>query len=369
MVTSVERPHLRDIAVSALPDRLRAAGIGMPGPLARQLIWKIHGTGALDWDELGLGRLRQAMLRARFRFGAQLAPESVREAADGTRKFAFRLTTGEVIEAVFIRNRDNRTLCLSSQAGCAMGCTFCATGALGLLRQMTPGEITEARVRIEAVTRERVTDVVFMGMGEPLHNYDAVMIACENLNCTDAAPISRKRLTVSTSGLTPAIRRFTDESRPWRLHLSLHSAIQEVRERIMPIARLHPLPELIDAMRAFQARSGRKWVTLQYVTLPGVNMDDAHVDALQRELRGLRYILNVIPWNETGGAFRSPTWAEVKEFTTRLRRLGCPVKVRYSAGKREGMGCGQLSAETVAATQDRSAAGGHMLAPPGVFTR
>jgi len=360
----MDRPHLRDLPVSELPEHLRAAGVACPDDLVRRLVWRIHGAGVLDWDGLGLGRMREAMLRSRFRFGAQLGIEAEREAEDGTRKFAFTLATGDVIEAVFIRNRSNRTLCLSSQAGCAMGCTFCATGTLGLVRNMTPGEITEARVRVEAETGERVTDVVFMGMGEPLHNYDAVMVACENLNCTDAAPISRKRLTVSTSGLTPEIRRFADEDRPWRLHLSLHSAIQHVREQIMPIARLHPLPELIEAMRYFQAKSKRKWVTLQYVALPGVNMDDAHVDALERELRGLRYILNVIPWNETGAEFRSPTWAEVKEFTTRLRRLRCPVKVRYSAGKQEGMGCGQLSAETVVAT----AMGGHMLAPPGIFT-
>jgi 23S rRNA (adenine2503-C2)-methyltransferase len=350
--------------VDALPARLREAGISYPDDLVRHLVWKIHGAGVTEWDGLELGRSRESILRARFRFGPLLEHEAAREAGDGTRKFAYRLGSGEVIEAVFIRNRSNRTLCLSSQAGCAMGCTFCATGKLGLLRNMTAGEITEARVRIETETGERVTDVVFMGMGEPLHNYDAVMDACANLNCTDAAPISRKRLTVSTSGLVPAIRRFADEGRPWRLHLSLHSAIQEVRERIMPIARLHPLPELVDAMRHFQAASGRKWVTLQYVTLPGVNMDDAHVDALERELRGLRYILNVIPWNETGGEFRSPTWAEVKDFTTRLRRLQCPVKVRYSAGKQDGMGCGQLSAETLAAT----ASAGHMLAPPGIFT-
>jgi 23S rRNA (adenine2503-C2)-methyltransferase len=361
----MERPHLRDVPVSTLPERLRAAGIACPEPLARRLRWLIHGAGILDWDGLELGRERAAMLGSRFAFGPQLRQVAVREADDGTRKFAYELESGDVIEAVFIRNRSNRTLCLSSQAGCAMGCTFCATGELGLRRNMTAGEITEARVRIEAETAERVTDVVFMGMGEPLHNYDAVMDACENLNCADAAPIARKRISVSTSGLVPAIHRFADERRPWRLYLSLHSAIQEVRERIMPIARLHPMGELVEAMRHYQDACAQKWVTLQYVALPGVNMDDAHVDALGRELQGLRYILNVIPWNETGGEFRAPSWAEVKDFTTRLRRLECPVKIRYSAGKQEGMGCGQLSAETIAATPSAS---GHMLAPPGIFT-
>ena len=361
-------PHLRDVPVSALPARLREAGFAAPEELARRLAWAVHGAGATDWDGLAglvdLGRTRRAMLESAVRFGPLLDQQAVREAADGTRKFAYRLASGDVIEAVLIRNRANRTLCLSSQAGCAMGCTFCATGELGLRRHMTPGEITEARVRIERETGERVTDVVFMGMGEPLHNYDAVMTACENLNCADANPIARKRLTVSTAGLVPAMRRFADEGRPWRLHLSLHSAVQEVRERIMPIARLHPIGELVAALHHLQACNGGRWLTLQYVALPGVNMDDAHVDALGRELAGLRYILNVIPWNDTGAAFRAPTWDEVKDFTTRLRRLRCPVKVRYSAGKQEGMGCGQLSAETVAA----GPAAGHMLAPPGIFT-
>jgi 23S rRNA (adenine2503-C2)-methyltransferase len=165
-------------------------------------------------------------------------------------------------------------------------------------------------------------------------------------------------------GLPHAIRRFTRERRPWRLHVSLHAAIQATRERLVPLARRHPLPELLDAVRAFQAETGRRWVTFQVVAIPGVNMDDRHVAALGEALQGLRYILNVIPWNEADGPYRPPTWAEVKTFTTALRALRCPVKIRYSGGKQEGMGCGQLSAEQVAAP----ATGGHLLAPPGIFS-
>jgi adenine C2-methylase RlmN of 23S rRNA A2503 and tRNA A37 len=126
----------------------------------------------------------------------------------------------------------------------------------------------------------------------------------------------------------------------------------------------HRLPEVLAAFREYQRAGAVPWITVQVTALPGVNMDDEHVDALGRELAGLRYIVNVIPWNDTGGEFRAPTWAEVKDFTTRLRRLRCPVKIRYSAGKREGMGCGQLSAETMAF----AAEAGHMVAPPGIFT-
>jgi 23S rRNA (adenine2503-C2)-methyltransferase len=190
------------------------------------------------------------------------------------------------------------------------------------------------------------------------------MDACDTLNHDLGATIGRKHITVSTAGLTPAIRRFTRERRRWRLHLSLHSAVDRTREQIMPIARVHPLDELLAALREHQSEQQRSWLTFQYVALPGVNMDEEHVDALAHRLTGIRYILNVIPWNDIGGDFEVPSWSDVKAFTTRLRRLRCPVKIRYSAGKQEGMGCGQLSAETVRVTADV----GHMAAPPGVFT-
>jgi 23S rRNA (adenine2503-C2)-methyltransferase len=362
----VSVPHLRDIPIPRLADELRRAGFERPEAKTHLLALAVHRRGALEWDDVrvGFGRRTGTHLRARFRLGPQLADAGVRTDADGTRKFMYRLPDASPVEVVFIRNRGNRTLCLSSQAGCALACTFCATGELGLIRNMTAGEITESLVRVQGATGERATDVVFMGMGEPLHNYDAVMDACENLNHDLGHTIARKRITVSTAGLVPQIRRFTAERRPWRLNLSLHSAVQETRARLMPIARVHPLPELIDAMRQHQRACDVKWLTFQYVAIPGVNMDAEHVEALARELRGLRYILNVIPWNETGAAFRPPSWTEVKEFTTRLRALRCPVKTRYSAGKRSGMGCGQLAAETVATVPT----GGHMLAPPGIFT-
>jgi 23S rRNA (adenine2503-C2)-methyltransferase len=195
------------------------------------------------------------------------------------------------------------------------------------------------------------------------------MTACENLNHRAGHGIARRRITVSTVGLPHAIRRMAEERRPWRLHVSLHSAIQETRERLIPAARQHRLPDLLDAVREHQRTMAVKWVTFQYVALPGVNMDQEHVDALGRELTGIRYILNVIPWNETGlpaageTGFRAPTWDDVRAFTARLRALHCPVKVRYSAGKRDGMGCGQLAAETLAVVP-----AGHMVAPPGIFT-
>jgi 23S rRNA (adenine2503-C2)-methyltransferase len=361
-------PHLRDVPIPALPPLLAAAGVTNPDRAARTVGLAIHRDGAMSIDEIPVGRETKSRLAAAFEFAPLLAPAGVRAGVDGaTRKWMFRLASGETIETVLIRHWDNHTLCVSSQAGCAMACSFCATGTMGLKRNLTPGEITEQLVRVQNDAHVRVTDIVFMGMGEPLHNYDSVMTSCVNMNERAGHGVSRRRITVSTAGLVPGIRRFTAQMQRWRLHLSLHSAIQRTREKLMPIARVHPLPELLDAMREHQRELAVKWLTFQYVAIPDVNMDQDHVDALRDELAGMRFILDVIPWNDTGAAFRAPTWDEVKEFTTKLRALNCPVKVRYSAGKQDGMGCGQLSAETVAATP--AYAGSHMAAPPGIFTR
>lgn len=328
----------------------------------------IHQRGATSLVDTGFGRRTARWIEEAFDLRPLLTIHTRKDAEDGATKWVLEARDGHRFEVVAIPNRGNWTVCLSSQVGCGLACTFCATGKVGLIRDLTAGEITESLVIAERERGIRATDVVFMGQGEPLHAYESVMTAATNLNDDLGHRISRRRITVSTSGLVPEIHRYTDERRPWRLHLSLHSAVQETRERLMPIARSHRLPELIEAFRRDQRERQVKWVTLQYVALPGVNLDDDHVDALGRELAGLRYILNVIPWNEFSGVpdggFRAPTWAEVKDFTTRLRRLDCPVKIRYSAGKRDGMGCGQLSADTF----DVDTEAGHMATAPGIFS-
>ncbi|MCK6458910.1 MAG: 23S rRNA (adenine(2503)-C(2))-methyltransferase RlmN [Planctomycetes bacterium] len=357
-------PHLRDLPVPALPLAFEAAGVRAAPIIARDVALAMHQRRALSWEELPLGREARGKLEARFRFGPLLHAPAVKVAADGTRKYVFPALDGEAVEVVLIRNLKAVTLCLSSQAGCALGCTFCATAALGLRRNLSPGEILESLARAELDAGLRVSDVIFMGQGEPLQNYDAVMDACTSLNHHHGPSLSRKRISISTAGLTPRIRRYAAERRPWRLYLSLHSAVEETRERLMPVTRAHPLPGLLDAMREYQTACAVPWVTLQYVAIPGVNMDDRHVEALRERLQGLRAILDVIPWNDIGGPYRSPTWAEVRDFRDRLMGLGCPVKTRYSAGKQDGMGCGQLTAGLLALAPK----GGHIDAPWGIYT-
>ena len=359
------RTHLRDLAIADLEGVLAGAGAPNPALLARRLAVALHREGATSSDEAGLGRRVRGWLASRFDLEPLLDVADRREAPDGTVQHLFRTRDGHVFEVVRLKNLKNRTLCLSSQVGCALACTFCATGTLGLTRNLTAGEILESFSRAARDDDERVGDVVFMGQGEPLHNYDEVLLACDNLAHCDGPAISKRRITVSTSGLVPAIRRFTAEARPWRLHLSLHSAIEETRRALMPVARTYGLDELLEAFREHQRIRQVKWLTFQYVAIPDVNMDEAHIEALDERLQGLRVILNVIPCNDTGGTpYRAPTWTEVKEFTTALRRLGRPVKTRYSGGKQEGMGCGQLAGGIL----PRRPTGGHVMAPPGIFS-
>ncbi|HEX5135824.1 MAG TPA: radical SAM protein [Planctomycetota bacterium] len=357
-------PHLRDLPVPALPSAFAAAGVRAADIVAREVALATHQRRALGWDELPLGREARGKLQAAFRFGPLLGEPLAAQAADGTRKYVFPALDGAPVEVVLIRNLKAVTLCLSSQAGCALACTFCATGTLGLRRNLTHGEILESLARVELDAGARVSDVIFMGQGEPLQNYDAVMDACASLNHHHGPSVSRKRISLSTAGLTPRIRRYAAERRPWRLYLSLHSAVEETRRELMPITRVHPLGELLDAMREYQALCKVPWVTLQYVAIPDVNMDDRHVEALRDRLSGLRAILDVIPWNDIGGPYRAPTWAEVRDFRRRIGALGHPVKTRYSAGKQDGMGCGQLTAGLLGFAPK----GGHIDAPWGIYT-
>ena len=246
------KPAVRDLPIPALAARLREAGLRAPDAPGRRLALAVHRERALCWDETGLGARRLADAQRCFDLEPLLEVDDVLLADDGTRKILFRTRDGHAFETVVIRNRDQITLCLSSQAGCALACTFCATGTLGLARNLTAGEITESLHRSEREANLRVTDLVFMGQGEPLQNFDAVMTACENANHDLGGCISRKKISISTSGLTPQIHRFVEERRPWRLYLSLHAADQRVRESIMPIAHRHPLDGLVAAMRRYQ---------------------------------------------------------------------------------------------------------------------
>ncbi|WP_334144025.1 23S rRNA (adenine(2503)-C(2))-methyltransferase RlmN [Rhabdothermincola sp.] len=268
-----------------------------------------------------------------------------------TVKWLWRLPDGKQIETVLMHYPDRSTVCVSTQAGCAMGCGFCATGQAGFDRQLSTGEIVEQVIRAarEAAPR-RVSNVVFMGMGEPLANYDATWAAIERLH--DAVGISARHLTVSTVGIVPGIRRLAREALPVNLAVSLHAANDRLRDELVPINRRYPLAELAAACRDHVAATHRR-LSFEWALIDGVNdrPDDAReLAALARELRGH---VNLIPLNPTPGyPTRGTPPARVRDFAARLRSLGVNTTVRANRGGDIDAACGQLRAARAGSPQE-----------------
>lgn len=347
-----------------------------PRALAKALAESMYRRGKLEREEIltdaGVGRERRALIDEVLELGPLLTLErEISAEGDGCRRLVLgvrrlsRLGRAPAIEAVVIPRRDDLTLCLSSQVGCALACTFCATGMLGFRSNLTAGEILEQHAWAERRSGRRVTDVVFMGMGEPLLNYDAVLESAYRLTRSEGAQISPRRIVLSTVGVVPRIRQYTRECHPFALFFSLTSALPEKRLRLMPIEATYPLAELKDAIREHVAsRRRNRYATLEYVAIPGETMGEEDIEALRKFVTGIPAIINVIPYNAVGGRFRAPTWSEVWEFNRALRSLGVPIRTRYSSGKQVSAGCGQLAADQLAT----AGLEGHMAAPPGLFT-
>jgi 23S rRNA (adenine2503-C2)-methyltransferase len=266
------------------------------------------------------------------------------DARDGFRRYLYELPDGVRVEAVRIPLYDtHHVVCLSSQAGCALACAFCATGALGLVRSLRSWEIVRQLQKVRADSARPVTGAVFMGQGEPFHNYDAVLDAAYALCDPAGARIDARRISISTAGVVPMIRRYTAEGHKFRLCVSLNAALPEKRRALMPIERGFPLDELVDAVREHAARRGR--VTLEYVMMAGVNVGEEDAAALGALLRGLPVRLNPIAVNDATGRFRPPDEAGWKAFRDALARElpGQPIVRRYSGGQDENAACGMLA--------------------------
>jgi 23S rRNA (adenine2503-C2)-methyltransferase len=275
---------------------------------------------------------------------ARISRLAVADARDGFRRYLFGLPDGARVESVRIPLFDtHHTLCLSSQAGCALGCAFCATGRLGLSRSLESWEMVAQFLEVRADSRRPVTGVVFMGQGEPFHNYEAVLAAAYTLCDPAGGRVDGRRISISTAGVVPMIRRYTAEGHKFRLCVSLNAATSEKRLALMPIERGHPLEDLVNAVREHAARRGR--VTLEYVMISGVNIGAEDAVALGRLLAGIPVRLNPIDVNDATGRFLPPSPAEWKAFRDALARElpGQPIVRRYSGGQDQRAACGMLA--------------------------
>jgi len=261
---------------------------------------------------------------------------------DGTIKYLFEMEDGERIESVLMRYKAGTSVCLSTEAGCPMGCAFCASAINGKSRDLTPGEILSELYEIEDDIGERVSHAVLMGTGEPLDNYDNVISFLHIVSDKRGQDMSLRNVTLSTCGLAPEIKRLADEGLPITLALSLHSAIQEEREKIMPVAKAYPLPEVIRACHYYFEKTKRR-VTFEYSLMKGVNDRDEDIRALSDLLSGFSCHLNLIPVNPVKEAsFKAPGRADVLAFQKKVEKCGINVTIRRELGRDIEGSCGQL---------------------------
>jgi 23S rRNA (adenine2503-C2)-methyltransferase len=346
---------LKDHTAGELHARL--AGLGVSARLSRRL----QATAmrhAADEIPSAMPEVSPRLL-ARLRQVAAIPHLATLDKAvspcDGFTKYLFRGAGPEAFEAVRIPllhhpEVPKHVVCVSSQAGCALGCVFCATGRMGFLRNLAAWEIVDQVVRIQADSVHPVRGVVFMGMGEPLLNYDRVMRAAQILSEPCGMAIAAKAITISTVGIVPMIRRFTAEGRPYRLVVSLTTADPELRRALVPIENSYPLPMLIEALREYHQITGRR-VTLAWTLLSGINtsLDDAR--QLAKLTAGLPVKLDLIDVNDPTNRFRPPGEAELNRFLDALRaELSMPFVRRYSGGQDVHAGCGMLAGKVIPST-------------------
>lgn len=345
-----EKPDLRAIPLDALAPLV--AALGEKPFRARQIFRWLHQKGAASLDEMtDVPRTLRAALAERTSLTA-LARAAEQRSVDGTIKWTWRTHDGKLVESVYMPEAGRRTLCVSSQVGCAVGCTFCMTATMGLARNLGPGEIVDQvhranRRLVELGVAEGprpLTNLVFMGMGEPLANYASLRVALALLLAEDGPNFSHRRVTVSTSGLVPVMRRLGEETEV-KLAVSLNATTDAQRDALMPINRRWPIAELMKACREFPMRSGRR-ITFEYVLLAGVNDSADDARRLADLVRGVRAKVNLIPYNENPGlAFAAPSPDRVTAFQEALVRRELTVVVRRNRGRDIAAACGQLAAE------------------------
>jgi 23S rRNA (adenine2503-C2)-methyltransferase len=325
-----------------------AAELGEPRYRGEQLWRWVHGRRVRAFADMSnVPKALRAKLEERATIG-RLEVAQQQLSADGTRKLRLVTRDDRSIETVLIPDGDKLTQCISSQVGCALDCQFCATAKLGLTRNLDAGEIVDQVYRAMDLLDEvdpgrRITNLVYMGMGEPLHNYAQVMRSLAILTSELGANLSHRRITVSTVGLAPKIEKLGREPLRPNLAVSLNASSDAVRDQIMPINRRYPIARLLEALRAYPLEKRRR-ITFEYVLLAGVNDSLEDAARLARLLRGFRCKVNIIPWNPHPQApYRRPTPEAIEAFQNECKRRGLPTYLRTPRGDDIDAACGQLA--------------------------
>ncbi len=320
--------------------------LSLDKPFQAKIIYQNLIKGVTRFDQMtSLPRAMRERLSAKHVDAMSSTVIKTSEAESAT-KLAIRLEDGMVVECVRLSDGQGRyTACVSSQVGCAMGCAFCKTGTMGLIRNLQAGEILEQFIHLSRLG-EPISHIVFMGMGEPLHNFSEVARALTEFHREDGLNISYRKMTVSTCGLVPGIKRLAELKLPVKLAVSLVSAEDETRSKIMKVNKSFPLSELKKALISFQRHQDKR-ITLEYCLLSGVNTTKESAEALFKFTKGLECLVNLIPWNPIEELdFKTPSEKEISFFTKNLKRLGVSYTLRRSKGREASAACGQLASES-----------------------
>ena len=306
-------------------------------------VFRWLARGVVSYDAMtDLSRDLRAKLAADFRLDGLVEERRLVSADDGTTKYIFRLHDGNVIESVLMKYHHGYSVCISSQAGCRMGCTFCASTGAGFGRNLSSGEMLAQVALIGADCGARISNVVVMGIGEPLDNYENLVRFLRLANDERGLGIGMRHISVSTCGCVPQMVDFTDEGLPVTLSVSLHAPNDEIRRRLMPIARTYPIDRLLDACRRHVEKTGRR-ISFEYSLFAGVNDRPEHARELARRLRGLQCHVNLIPANEfAGGLYKRSRAEDVRTFQEILTGEGINATVRRELGTDIEAACGQL---------------------------
>ena len=338
---------LRDLSLGELTAHL--AQLEEPEFRARQLYTWIHRKGARSFAAMSdLSKSLRTKLEEQCQLGS-LTKDLEQVSSDGTIKYRWRTADGQFIESVYMPSERRKTLCVSTQVGCAMACSFCMTGTLGLKRHLTAGEICDQVYAVNAELRARgeklerpLTNLVFMGMGEPLHNFEQVKKSLQLLQSPEGCDFSHRHITVSTVGLVPMIERFGKETNV-KLAISLNATTDEQRDRLMPVNKKWKIADLMAACRAFPVRQGRR-ITFEYVLLQGVNDSDEDAARLADLVQGLPAKINLIPYNDNPGlGFLSVGDGRAERFRQLLDERKVFAAIRANRGRDIAAACGQLA--------------------------
>ena len=352
----VDTPLVYDLSLKDWQDVLKEWG--EPAFRAQQIWTGLYQQLWSSPDEFtNIPRTLREKLQQNVRF-VSLQPMQDLKSRDGeTNKLLFELPDHRAIETVLMRYNDRRTICISTQSGCAMGCVFCATGQMGFLRHLTSGEIIEQVLYFARILKQegdRLTNVVIMGMGEPFHNFDATMAAIDRLNDPTGFNFGERRFTISTVGLVPLIDRFASQKRQVNLAISLHAANDTLRTSLLPINKKYNIQTLITACRNYVERTGRR-ITFEWALIQNVNDSAQDASQLSGLLKGLICHVNVIPLNPTtkyGG--KATTRERAQIFKEVMEKNGIPCTIRIRRGIDIQAGCGQLASRNLAAPEGPS---------------